>query len=217
MASAALMVRVNTTYEAKGAFLIAMWLQKPMCVSGVYAARQLGGLRLMIAATMATITLKIIALLETLFACFELAKARRAIESVSSSRASRLVESLRSNSTCACTEYGAAFRNVSSLAPSASSFLSSMEPDGLSNRFSLSSATRLPRHSVMPCWPAAKRHTVAPHRHDPPTRSWRPSRVQDLEVGPRQAAELVAGGLGPGQRYRVDNSSSSAGQSGLSG
>jgi hypothetical protein len=53
----------------------------------------------MIAATMAAITLKIIALLETLFACSELAKARRAIESVSSSRASRLVESLRSNST----------------------------------------------------------------------------------------------------------------------
>jgi hypothetical protein len=43
MASAALMVRVNTTYEVKGAFLIAMWLQKPMCVCGVYAARQLGG------------------------------------------------------------------------------------------------------------------------------------------------------------------------------
>jgi hypothetical protein len=46
------------------------------------------------------------------------------------------------------------------------------------------------------------------HRHcnDPPYL------VQDLEVDPRQAAELVAGGLGPGAAISLgDNPSSSAG------
>jgi hypothetical protein len=111
-----------------------------------------------IAATMAAITLTIIALLE-------LAKARRAIESVSA-------EYLRSHSTLASTERGTAICNSSSLSVVTVRYLSSTEPCPLNNRFSFSFAIRLPRHSVMPCWPAARGHT--PHCHDPPTRSRRP-------------------------------------------
>jgi hypothetical protein len=41
---------------------------------------------------------------------------------------------------------------------------------------------------------------VKPGHHDPPTRSWRPSRVWDREAepAPGRPLELVAGGLEPG-------------------